>query len=422
MSANPVIPVVSSSTINLRRLLQLRAITLAGLLLTLGFVVIRLDVPLPVGRMLQVLMVMAAISAVTFWRLRWPWPVREPELFFQLLLDVTALTILFYLSGGPTNPLVMLYLLPLAITASALPARYVWGMAGVTLTCYSLLLGWYRPLAAVEHTHDIALGFHVLGMWIGFVLSAVLIAAFATRMNNTLRERERALAALRETALRQERVVALGTFATGAAHELGTPLSTLAVLIKDIEPSQGVPEDKLGILRTQIVRCKEILASLSSAAGQMRAEAGRRLALDEFLQEQVQRWQAMHPGAQAQVRLEGLRPAPTIVAEQTLAQAITNILNNAADVSPADVEIDGRWTADELVLEISDRGPGLAPELASTAGTPFLTTKTDGLGLGLFLAITTIGRFDGEVQLRNRDGGGLLCRITLPLAALKVNE
>jgi len=422
MDANPVIPVASSSAINLRRLLQLRAITLAGLLLTLGFVVIRLGVVLPVGHMLIVLVTMAAISAITLWRLRWSWPVREPELFFQLLLDVTALTVLFYLSGGPTNPLVMLYLLPLAITASALPARYVWGMAGVTFACYSLLLGWYRPLAAVEHAHDSALGFHVLGMWIGFVLSAVLIAAFSTRMNNTLRERERALAALRENALRQERVVALGTFATGAAHELGTPLSTLAVLIKDIDPVQGISEDRLGILRTQIARCKEILSSLSSAAGQMRAEAGRRLALDEFLHEQVQRWQAMHPHVQARVRFEGIRPAPVIVVEQTLAQAITNILNNAADVSPTDVEINGRWTVDELTLEIADRGPGLAPELAGTAGTPFLTTKADGLGLGLFLAITTFGRFGGEVQLRNREGGGLLCRLTLPFTALKVSE
>jgi two-component system sensor histidine kinase RegB len=115
-------------------------------------------------------------------------------------------------------------------------------------------------------------------------------------------------------------------------------------------------------------------------------------------------------------------PAPVIVTEQTLVQAITNILNNAADVSPQSVEIDGRWTNDDLMLEIADRGPGLAPEQAGVAGQPFQTTKSDGLGLGLFLAYTTFNRFGGEVRLKNREGGGVLCRLTLPLAALRVSE
>jgi two-component system sensor histidine kinase RegB len=114
------------------------------------------------------------------------------------------------------------------------------------------------------------------------------------------------------------------------------------------------------------------------------------------------------------------QPAPRVVAELTLAQAITNILNNAADASPDNVEIDARWSADELVLEIADRGAGLAPEVQASAGEPFLTTKSDGLGLGLFLAYTTFSRFGGDVRLMQRDGGGVLCRLTLPLATLKV--
>jgi two-component system sensor histidine kinase RegB len=109
-----------------------------------------------------------------------------------------------------------------------------------------------------------------------------------------------------------------------------------------------------------------------------------------------------------------------VVTELTLAQAITNILNNAADASPDSVEIDARWNADELVLEIADRGSGLAPEVQASAGAPFLTTKSDGLGLGLFLAYTTFSRFGGDVRLMQRDGGGVLCRLTLPLATLKV--
>jgi two-component system sensor histidine kinase RegB len=355
-----------------------------------------------------------------------------------LLLDVASLTALFYFSGGSTNPFVMLYLLPLAIAAAALPAGYVWGMAGVTTACYTALLAWHVPLPHSGQAHDADFGMHVLGMWLGFVLSAALIAWFAVKMAATVRERDRTLAALRENALRHERVLALGTLATGAAHELGTPLSTMAVLVKDIEPEQGISADKLGILRTQIARCKEILASLSAAAGQVRAESGQSLALDDWLRDLTERWLTLRPGVNARRHFEGTQPAPRVVAELTLAQAITNILNNAADASPDSVEIDARWNADELVLEIADRGAGLAPEVQASIGAPFLadgnearaaglgwpecgfTTKSDGLGLGLFLAYTTLNRFGGDVRLMQRDGGGVLCRLTLPLATLKV--
>lgn len=422
MSPRTPPPVSDSAAINLRRLLLLRAFMLIGLGLTLAYAVLSIGMPLPVATLASILSGMVLLSLVTLWRLRGRRPVGETELFVQLLLDVAMLTALFYFSGGSTNPLVTLYLLPLAIAAASLSAGYVWSMAVVATICYSGLLVWQVPLPHAGHLQHTDFGMHVLGMWLGFVLSAGLIAGFAVKMSGTLRDRERALAELREQALRQERVVALGTLATGAAHELGTPLSTMAVLVKDITPEQGVSADKLGVLRTQIARCKEILASLSSAAGQLRAEAGRRQALDVFLEELVQRWQALRPGVQATVRLEGSRPAPQMVAEQTLAQAITNILNNAADASPADVEIHARWTRDELVLEIADRGRGLAPDVAGAAGTPFLTTKPEGLGLGLFLAYTTFSRFGGEVHLRNRDGGGVSCRLQLPLAALRVSD
>jgi two-component system sensor histidine kinase RegB len=182
-----------------------------------------------------------------------------------------------------------------------------------------------------------------------------------------------------------------------------------------------VSGEALSILRNQIARCKEILSSLSAAAGQVRAEAGASRPLDAWLEELMQRWQSLRPGVPLRTHFDGTRPAPRIVAEQTLAQAITNILNNAADASPAAVEVSGHWTEEELVLEIADRGSGLAPEIMHRAGEPFLSTKGEGLGLGLFLAYTTFNRFGGAVRLLARAGGGTLCRLTLPLAALRVS-
>jgi len=411
----------NSAAINLRRLLALRVIVFAGLLLTLWFAVARLGLPLPVAPPLAVLATMVVVSLASLWRLTRPWAVHDAELFAQLLTDVAALTVLLYFSGGSTNPFVTLYLLPLAITAAALPMR-VWWMAGITIACYAGLLVWHVPLPHASHVHDADFSVHVFGMWLGFVASAALIASFAVRMNTTLRDRDRMLAELREQGLRQERIVAIGTLAAGAAHELGTPLSTMAVLVKDMQPGESVAAGKLEILRAQIARCKEILGSLSAAAGQVRAESGQGRPLDIFLEELVRRWQATRPGISLRMQLAGQGPAPQIVAEQTLAQAITNILNNAADVSPQDVELDGRWTTDELVLEIADRGPGLEPELAHKAGEPFHTTKSEGLGLGLFLAYTTLTRLGGDVRLMNREGGGVLCRLTLPLTALRLHD
>jgi two-component system sensor histidine kinase RegB len=164
-------------------------------------------------------------------RIKSPLPP-EAKLFLELLADVAALTALLYLSGGSTNPFVSLYLLPLIIAATALTARYAWAMAGLTIACYSALMFFYLPLGHGHEMHSSAFNLHVLGMWANFLVSAVLIASFVATMSASIRGRDRELAIARARALRDEQVVALGTFAAGAAHELGTPLSTIAVLTK----------------------------------------------------------------------------------------------------------------------------------------------------------------------------------------------
>jgi two-component system sensor histidine kinase RegB len=414
-------PVLSSAAINLRRLVVLRAIALGGQALAVGVAVDTLHMALPLKPLVLILAALAVVNLFTWLRLNRPWPIRDAELFAQLALDVLALTGLLYYTGGSTNPFAPLYLLPLTLTAAALPRAWTWVMVGLTVACYTLLLFVYVPLPGTHAMHGDEFQMHVVGMWLGFLLSAALIATFAVRMSATLRERDRLAAAMREQALKHERVLALGTLATGAAHELGTPLSTMAVLVRDLSPERPVSGEALSILRGQIARCKEILSSLSAAAGQVRAEAGASRALDAWLAELMQRWQSLRPGVPVRTHFDGTRPAPRIVAEQTLAQAITNILNNAADASSAAVEVSGHWTEEELVLEIADRGSGLAPEVMNRAGEPFLSTKGEGLGLGLFLAYTTFNRFGGAVRLLARAGGGTLCRLTLPLAALRVS-
>jgi two-component system sensor histidine kinase RegB len=165
------------------------------------------------------------------------------------------------------------------------------------------------------------------------------------------------------------------------------------------------------------------LAKLAVSAGQSRAEAGRGHALDQYLARLTEQWHSGRPTVGLRQHWQGTQPAPRIIADQTLTHAITNILNNAADASEHDVEVSGQWNERELRLEICDSGAGVSSAVASHAGEPFFTTKPPGkgLGLGLFLAQSSIRRLGGSVQLVNRAEGGACALIVLPLSALSLS-
>jgi two-component system sensor histidine kinase RegB len=414
-------PLPAPSSSNLRRILVLRSFTIAVLLLA-GVMAIRLlELPLPLPPLLSVIALLTLVNLLTWWRLRRPWPVVDGEFFAQLLVDIFAITVLLYYAGGSTNPLVSYYLVPLVIAAITLPAVYTWSMAALTAACYTLLMFNYYPLMPRNGDFSTAVYLHLTGMWLTFVLSAFLIAFFVVRMANAVKERDRTLAAAREETLRNERIVALGTLAAGAAHELGTPLATMAVVTSDLQQEYATDPalvEDLRLLRQQVDNCKHILSNMLAAAGQGRAEDAAAQPLDDYFAALLEKWQLIRPGVAVKAEWAGVLPAPRVVADQTLTQALLNLLNNAADASPGNVEISGCWQNDELQLEVRDRGPGIAPDVQQRAGQPFFTTKGHGFGIGLFLANATIERFGGKVVLLNREGGGALTRVSLPLAKL----
>ncbi|MBY0577872.1 MAG: sensor histidine kinase [Burkholderiales bacterium] len=391
----------------------MRNIAILGQGMVIAFVHWGLAIPLPLFPMGVAILFLVLANSITRLRMGYAWPVTEIEFFAQLLLDVIALTALLYFSGGSTNPFVSLYLIPLIISAAALPWRYTWSMAAITVSCYTLLMNYFVPLE--EQTFML----HIFAMWTTFVFSTVLIALFVVKMSESIRERDILLAKAREDALRNERIVALGTFAAGAAHELGTPLATMAVVCGELE-SEYAGDKALGmdlsILSAQIDNCKRILTGLLASAGEARAEGGRILQADEFVEKILEQWRLVRPAATHTYR-KPEKPAPTVLAEQTLSQAILNLLNNAADASPESIEIDLDWNDSGIFIEILDRGPGLTPEAAASAGKPFFSTKPagEGFGIGLFLANASIERMGGKVHLFNRDGGGTATRVILPV-------
>jgi len=362
------------------------------------------------------------LNIATLLRLRSDLPVGDMEVLVHLMIDVVLWTILMALCGGPTNPLVSLYLLPLVIAAVTLPRALIWSVTLLTIGCYTYLC---RQLFPPGHPmHGVSFETHLLGMWATFVFSALLIAFFLERMANAIRERDRLLAQAREEGLRNERIVALGTMAAGAAHELGTPLTTIAVITKELENScakRPTLVADLRALRTQVDHCKQIISGLLASAGQARAEGGERQPLDKFLDEIVAKWQMVRPAVACAYVRRGVTPIPAIVAEQTVSQAIMNLLNNAADASPDHVEVDGEWNEERLRLEIRDRGPGLSRSVELRAGEPFFSTKPpgQGIGIGLFLANATVERLGGKVGIFNREGGGACTLVEIPLGPLR---
>lgn len=421
---------------NLRWLFVMRNLMIIAEALIIFISLYGLEMPLPESSLWGILCLMTAFNWWTWLRLDSSEPIAENELFIQLSFDVLAITAILYFTGGATNPIAWFFLLPLIIAATVLPQEFTWYMVIFTSGCYTLLMSYYQPLPDIQPVvfreeraqamhamlpkHDLDL--HVFGMWFGFVFSAVLVAYFVVEMAKTLRARERSLAEAREQSLRSERVVALGTLAAGAAHEMGTPLGTMAILIREIEDDcedYGDPElaEKMKILREQVARCKQALSVMSASAGEIRAESGRLMDLATYLDGVVDSWRQQRPGAKLKYRKAGTLPPPGVLAELTLTHALINILNNATDVSPKGVEMYARWDRNSMTLRILDRGPGIAPGISEQIGKTPVTTKEQGLGVGLFLAFSTINRLGGSIEMLPRPDGGTATHIILPVVS-----
>ncbi|MBI3221530.1 MAG: HAMP domain-containing histidine kinase [Nitrosomonadales bacterium] len=416
---------------HLRRLVLLRFIAITTQCATLALAHRFLAMELPWLPMLITIASLAALNLFTWLRLRNSRPVTDAELFVQLCADVLALSILLYYGGGSTNPFISLFLLPLVIAAATLPHRYTWAMTLVTTACYTLLMKFYLPLPAAgspqhqEHLHhampaDDAFNMHVFGMWLGFVISAVMVSYFVVKMAYTVRERDSMLAKAREETLRNERIVALGIQAAGAAHELGTPLSTMAVVIGELQhdaAAQPAWKDALLILNEQVRGCKRILDKILANAQDSDRTAQQ--PADRLIMEVLDEWQLLRPTAQYRLHYSSTLPAPDIDADTTLRAALMNLLNNAADAAPQAIDIDVGWDGNRVTLAIHDHGHGLNDEVAHKAGSAFFTTKREGRGLGLFLANASIERIGGSVRLFNGAHGGATTELTLPATPAK---
>lgn len=395
----------------LGRLLAVRVSLIGGWAVGILWLHWGLGIRMPLVPMSAVLVLMGLFSLSTAWRLRLDVPATQMEFLAHLLADLTAFAVLVFFSGGATNPFVSLMLVPVIIAAISLRPRWVWLLAAVAGGYYALLLFVYQPLAIADPVA--AYGMHLGGMWFNFLISAALIAFFVTRMHAALRARDQELADLREKQLRDERIVALGTQAALAAHELATPLATIQTTAHELA-AEFANDPDIGadcrLLEKQAQACKRILTQIAARAQDTGPAAQP---LDAWLAAVVERWQVLRPDARITAGLPSERR--DFVPPEGLEQAIQNVLNNAADASPDAVEFDAETQPDALVVDIADRGPGFTAEQKAQAGRVLFSGKQGrGWGMGLALTHATLERLGGSLTLTEREGGGTRVRIRLP--------
>jgi two-component system sensor histidine kinase RegB len=263
-------------------------------------------------------------------------------------------------------------------------------------------------------TTETAFSLHIIGMWFNFAISAILISFFVVRMRQEIEQQQIELNAQREQSLRDEQLLGIATQAASAAHHLGTPLSTMSIIIHDLENETAFPEvykDDLAVLSAQVSNCKGVLNRLRhNAENDFKPEA-----LSLFITKLLDEFHLIRP--QAKLERKGLESLPnnvSIVADPALRMAILNVLNNAADVSPERIIFYPQYTQGNLLLDIIDFGKGVISELGLS---PVSSTKREGLGIGLFLSHATLNRYSGEMSVLQLETGGTRVRINLPLTA-----
>jgi two-component system sensor histidine kinase RegB len=404
----------------MRQLVQLRWIAVVGQLVAILVSHFALGIVLPLTPMLAVVALLAAanlVFVVTIHRRMIP-----GELTIALLLDMAALTAQLYFSGGAGNPFISLYLLQVVLGAILLTPQ-VAGLLALAACAFTAFLN-FRHFPLLLPAGDT--GLLPIGRWLAFVMVAVLLVLFIARISRNAKLRDAYAASLAQRAVEEEGIVRMGLFASGAAHELGTPLSALAVIIADWErltifSSDPDLADEMADAKAEIDRCKAIVSNILHSAGKVRGEAMTSESARQLLETIAQRWTERRPNSRLRTDLAPLGNA-RVAAEPSLEQALWSLLENAAEASSGLIDLVGAIEDGNVVFAVLDRGPGFSEDQLDCAGRLYQSTKGPGHGLGLFLAANVARQLGGRLSIANRDDGGAEVLMRLPLIASKASE
>lgn len=398
------------------------ALMLVAKLLLIGFVGYFSHSSGPVANM-SVIFVIELSLKVVIYRLATNQQLSFSTLVFSLLLfDVVFLAGYLYFIGGATNALISFLLLPVAISAILLSKKQTWFIAILSVACYTLLMEFNLPLMIGEMSeqhHNMASNSHFWGMWGTFFISTLVLTVFVVSMAQAVKERDSYIANYREEQLRSEQVVALGTMAASATHELATPLSTMQLISDELDVISDPVEhaEQIKLMQQQLARCHTILGQLRLNTTELKHDDGENVNARLFFHDVVERWSVVRPEIEFSIE-DGDLSQQQVKTHATLVSALMNLLDNAADAS-----LDNDYNTIEINLAIEDKmvamairnyGRPISLELLSQLGSVTISNKKNGMGIGFFLANTSIEKLNGQVSLTNLSSG-VLTRVFLPV-------
>lgn len=421
--------------INASWLLKLRWAAVLGQLATILVVGIGLNADVPLVSLITVIGLAAVTNlALAAWYLwveqtnRWSqWSDRGFWLLDAVLaVDILLLAALLYFSGGAENPFSVFFLVNLALAAVVVQSEWIWAIGALAIACFAALLYWHTPLPILD-SNDTRASFSGMmtvrneGTFVAIGMSAVAILYFVARLTREVRTRDQELQTVRQRETRREKLEALATLAAGAAHELATPLSTIAVVAKELERhlvARGGDADAVEdtrLIRNELAHCRAILDRMAGRAGESVGEGLTEMTVRELAEEFLAGLPFLD---RVSTSLGEESSSCLVVPKVALGQAIRGIVKNALDAAGPNgrVYVRSRGSLGEVAIEIEDTGPGMTREVLERAGEPFFTTKAvgQGTGLGVFLARAVIERIGGRFELRSDAGKGTLAEIVLP--------
>lgn len=423
LAASPEAPETFNSTaglLRLRTLVRLRWLAVFGQSLAVLGVHFILDFPLPLGACLGVIALSAWLNI--FLTLRWRSSLRLAPTQAGLLLgyDVIQLALLLYLTGGLENPFAFLFLVPVTVSATSLPLKWTLWLSTIAFMCASVLAIFHQPLPWNPAAPLILPKVYIGGMWAAIMCGVVFSSIYARRIAEEARQMSSALTAAELVLAREQRLSALDGLAAAAAHELGTPLATIALVAKELKrelPEEGPHTDDIDLLISQTGRCREILSRLANRDTQA-DDVYARVKLSVMIEDLVAPIRGPDVTIDITVAGDGTAaqtPEPVFRRNPAIAYGLANLLENAVDFAQTKVSIVAQWSSAKVSLLISDDGPGFDQAIFDLLGDPFVTTRPgygvdqesekgrhEGMGLGFFIAKTLLERSGATVSLANR--------------------